>query len=93
MNIDDIIDAKKFIENNENITSYSRISYLKAAELMAKYHQSKVKENELLHSVSQQRELLKFFSAQLSENLDIDVGMNYITEEDIEECLKNFNCG
>ena len=43
--------------------------------------------------VSQQRELLKFFSAQLSENLDIDVGMNYITEEDIEECIKNFNCG
>ena len=43
--------------------------------------------------VSQQRELLKFFSNQLSENLDIDVGMNYITEEDIEECLKNFNCG
>lgn len=43
--------------------------------------------------VSQQRELLKFFSTQLSENLDIDVGMNYITEEDIEECLKNFNCG
>ena len=43
--------------------------------------------------VSQQRELLKFFSAQLSENLDIDVGMNYITEDDIEECLKNFNCG
>jgi hypothetical protein len=42
--------------------------------------------------VSQQRELLKFFSAQLSENLDIDVGMNYITEEDIEECIKNFNC-
>lgn len=46
-----------------------------------------------LHNVSQQRELLKFFSNQLSENLDIDVGMNYITEEDIEECLKNFNCG
>lgn len=42
--------------------------------------------------VSQQRELLKFFSTQLSETLDIDVGMNYITEEDIEECLKNFNC-
>ena len=46
-----------------------------------------------LFGVSQQRELLKFFSSQLSENLDIDVGMNYITEEDIEECLKNFNCG
>lgn len=46
-----------------------------------------------LTNVSQQRELLNFFSSQLSENLDIDVGMNYITEEDIEECLKNFNCG
>ncbi|AGO49639.1 hypothetical protein Phi13:2_gp029 [Cellulophaga phage phi13:2] len=56
------------------------------------YHESKVK-NLDIQRVSQQRELLKFFSSQLSENLDIDVGMNYITEEDIEECLKNFNCG
>jgi hypothetical protein len=51
-----------------------------------------IKKQLLLHDVSQQRELLKFFSTQLSESLDIDVGMNYITEEDIEECLKNFNC-
>jgi len=57
------------------------------------YRMDKVVKKLTIPDVSQQRELLKFFSAQLSENLDIDVGMNYITEEDIEECLKNFNCG
>ena len=41
--------------------------------------------------INKQRELLEFFSKQLSPCLEIDVGFNYITEDDIEKCLKNFN--
>ena len=79
---------------------YERIHFEESDTPRGKLKQNYAKwlEKELIKQltipvVSQQRELLKFFSAQLSENLDIDVGMNYITEEDIEECLKNFNCG
>tara|TARA_R110002051_G_C8729251_1_gene497668 strand:- start:1320 stop:1592 length:273 start_codon:yes stop_codon:yes gene_type:complete len=67
----------------------ARFTYYDMIGFADAYHSKQL----IIADVSQQRELLKFFYAQLSENLDIDVGMNYITEEDIEECLKNFNCG
>ena len=41
--------------------------------------------------VSDQRELLKAFKDKLTPALEIDVGFDYITNEDIEDCLKEFN--
>lgn len=60
-------------------------------------HYVKWLENEVLalrlYNVSQQRELLKAFAEQLRPALEIDIGFDYITEEDIEECIEAFNCG
>ena len=47
----------------------------------------------LLHNVSQQRELLKFFvETQASELFKTETGFKY-NKDCIEETIKNFNCG
>ena len=45
----------------------------------------------ILPVVSQQRELLKFFAKNWNENQT--TRETCIEEFDIEECIKNFNCG
>lgn len=87
--------SEKLKKVNEEIYSkFGTESYEVRCKLFDIHKEMETQEKKFnLDFVSQQRELLKFFSTKLSESLDIDVGMNYITEDDIEECLKNFNCG
>lgn len=50
-----------------------------------------VKKSNVRQSLSDQRELLKAFKDKLTPALEIDVGFDYISDEDIEDCLKEFN--
>ena len=45
----------------------------------------------IIHNVSQQRELLKFFAEKW--NPEQTTYETVIDEQDIEKCIKNFNCG
>ena len=74
------------LEGNINITNLQVVA--------DRIIEALIEENNLfIPDVSQQRELLKAFSEQLRPALEIDIGFDYITDEDIEECLKAFNCG
>jgi hypothetical protein len=67
--------------------------------LLDKLNNSKTNVHKVMHIVdfknnfiTDQREILKFFAEQLRPTLEVDIGFDYIEDEDIEECIKNFNC-